>query len=261
MIFPRVVSMLYRSRLPRLRAAYRISLNTSCPTVIMGGTNWRTYTNAPSSRQERIKLGDTDESQDTSANVSTNEAGVTNNHGEKPLPSESHESVATEEMDEMQELGEHEVSDGLNRPKYISRGKLMAAHRARTMPELKEEDLEETFVRGSGPGGQAINKTSSSVSLIHRPTGIRVQCQATRSRDQNRKIARKIMLEKVPIVIVPVEVSESDVWLQLDQLANPGLSKLQVQQEKVREKKRQRAKKAKKKAKLKAEAGDTENSG
>jgi hypothetical protein len=49
---------------------------------------------------------------------------------------------------------------------------------------------------GSGPGGQAINKTSSSVSLIHRPTGIRVQCQATRSREDNRRIARKILLEK-----------------------------------------------------------------
>lgn len=47
---------------------------------------------------------------------------------------------------------------------------------------------------------------------------------------------------------------------QLDHLANPGLSKLEVQQEKVRAKKRQRAKKAKKRAKLRAEAGDAENS-
>ncbi|KAG8707809.1 hypothetical protein FRC08_000272 [Ceratobasidium sp. 394] len=85
----------------------------------------------------------------------------------------------------------------------MSRGKLLAAHRARIVPEIREEDLDETFVRGvgSGPGGQAINKTSSSVSLIHRPTGIRVQCQATRSREDNRKIARKILLEKVRTIV------------------------------------------------------------
>ncbi|KDN49433.1 hypothetical protein RSAG8_02135, partial [Rhizoctonia solani AG-8 WAC10335] len=159
------------------------------------------------------------------------------------LPELEHEGASLEKTSETQE---HGALDGINRPKYISRGKLMTAHRARVLPELKEEDLDEMFVRGSGPGGQAINKTSSSVSLIHRPTGIRVQCQATRSRDQNRKIARKIMLEK------------------LDQLANPGLSKMGVQQEKIRAQKRQRAKKAKKRDKLRAEAGsnasDTENS-
>lgn len=63
--------------------------------------------------------------------------------------------------------------------------------------ELLESDLEEQFVRGSGNGGQAINKTSSSVSLIHKPTGIRVQCQKTRSRDENRKIARKLLAAQV----------------------------------------------------------------
>ncbi|CAE6460092.1 unnamed protein product [Rhizoctonia solani] len=238
MVLPRAIFVLCRNQVARLRIVSGISLNTSCPKVNMGATNsWRIYANAPASRQERSELGDMDESQDLFSDASTSDAGLISDHGERPLPSELQESVPAGETNEIQEMGENEVSDSINRPKYLSRGKLMAAHRARTMPELKEEDLEETFVRGSGPGGQAINKTSSSVSLIHRPTGIRVQCQATRSRDQNRKIARKIMLEK------------------LDQLANPGLSKLGVQQEKVRAKKRQRAKKAKKKAKLKAEAG------
>ena len=59
------------------------------------------------------------------------------------------------------------------------------------LPELDEDDLTETFVRGSGSGGQKINKTSNCVVLVHNPTGIRVECQETRSLQQNRKIARK----------------------------------------------------------------------
>jgi protein subunit release factor B len=47
-------------------------------------------------------------------------------------------------------------------------------------------DVEERFVRGSGPGGQKINKTSSTVQLRHRPTGIEVRCQGERSQAQNR---------------------------------------------------------------------------
>lgn len=50
---------------------------------------------------------------------------------------------------------------------------------------------------GSGPGGQSINKTNNNVQLLHKPTGIQVKCQETRSLQQNRKNARKILLEKV----------------------------------------------------------------
>jgi len=63
--------------------------------------------------------------------------------------------------------------------------------------ELIEDELTETFVRGSGPGGQKINKTSNRVVLIHEPTQLRVECQETRSLQQNRKIARKRMAEKL----------------------------------------------------------------
>lgn len=62
---------------------------------------------------------------------------------------------------------------------------------SRELPELLEDDITETFVRGSGAGGQKINKTNSKVSLLHIPTRIRVECQDTRSLQQNRKIARK----------------------------------------------------------------------
>lgn len=50
-------------------------------------------------------------------------------------------------------------------------------------------DVEERFVRGAGPGGQKINKTSSTVCLRHVPTGIEVRCQAERSQAANRELA------------------------------------------------------------------------
>ncbi|KAL9137388.1 MAG: hypothetical protein Q9175_001403 [Cornicularia normoerica] len=62
---------------------------------------------------------------------------------------------------------------------------------------LKEEDIEEAFLKGSGPGGQKINKTASAVQLKHVPTGMTIKSQATRSRSQNRKIARRLLAEKI----------------------------------------------------------------
>ncbi|AWP07144.1 putative peptide chain release factor C12orf65 -like mitochondrial [Scophthalmus maximus] len=66
-------------------------------------------------------------------------------------------------------------------------------------PVLNEDELEEQFVRGSGPGGQATNKTSNCVVLKHIPTGIVVKCHQTRSVDINRKRARGIMREKLDV--------------------------------------------------------------
>lgn len=59
------------------------------------------------------------------------------------------------------------------------------------------DDIEETFVRGSGSGGQKINKTSSAVHLKHHPTGIEVKCQKFRDRPMNRIIALRDLLEKL----------------------------------------------------------------
>ncbi len=56
-------------------------------------------------------------------------------------------------------------------------------------------DLTEKFIRGSGSGGQKINKTASCVYLKHTPSGIEVKCQAERSRELNRFIARKELCE------------------------------------------------------------------
>jgi protein subunit release factor B len=53
----------------------------------------------------------------------------------------------------------------------------------------RSDDVEERFVRGAGPGGQKINKTSSTVWLRHRPTGVEVRCQRERSQSANRALA------------------------------------------------------------------------
>jgi peptide chain release factor len=72
-----------------------------------------------------------------------------------------------------------------------------ASSKRRPLPEFREEDVTEKFVKGSGAGGQKVNKTSNRVVLVHIPTNIRIECQDTRSLQQNRKIARKRLREKL----------------------------------------------------------------
>lgn len=95
---------------------------------------------------------------------------------------------------------------------------------------IPEKDIIESFLKGSGPGGQKINKTSSAVQLKHIPTGIVVKNQATRSRDQNRKNARRILGEKLE------ELEQTPRWAATE-----------VKSEKIRRKKASAAKKSRRK--------------
>ena len=63
--------------------------------------------------------------------------------------------------------------------------------------DIHPEDIDEKFVRGSGKGGQKINKTSSCVMLKHGPTGIEVRCQKHREQSKNRLSAYKILILKI----------------------------------------------------------------
>lgn len=63
--------------------------------------------------------------------------------------------------------------------------------------KIREEDLEETFMRSSGPGGQHVNKTSTCVRLTHRPTGISVKVQQGRSQGLNRFLARRLLADRL----------------------------------------------------------------
>jgi protein subunit release factor B len=72
---------------------------------------------------------------------------------------------------------------------------LLSAEMARL--GVREDDIVEKFVLGSGPGGQKVNKTSSCVYLRHQPTGIELKCRASRSRDLNRFLARRELCERI----------------------------------------------------------------
>ena len=62
---------------------------------------------------------------------------------------------------------------------------------------IEERDLEESFIRSSGPGGQNVNKVATCVVLRHRPSGLEVRCQQERSQALNRFLARRLLLRRL----------------------------------------------------------------
>ena len=92
---------------------------------------------------------------------------------------------------------------------------------------IKEDDVSETFIRGSGSGGQKVNKTSSCVQLIHKPSGIEVKCQRDRSQAMNRFLARRELCDRLEERVKGVKAA----WQQ--------------EQEKIRRQKRRRSRRQK----------------
>jgi protein subunit release factor B len=92
---------------------------------------------------------------------------------------------------------------------------------------IREADLEEAFIRGSGSGGQKVNKTSSCVQLRHRPSGIEVKCQQERSQAMNRYFARRELCDR------------------LEERVKGEASARRQEQEKVRRQKRRRSRRQK----------------
>ena len=79
----------------------------------------------------------------------------------------------------------------------VSAKKEKALHDRMRELNVSEDDLEERFIRSSGPGGQKVNKTSSGVCLRHIPTDITVKCQRERSQALNRFFARRTLLDQI----------------------------------------------------------------
>jgi protein subunit release factor B len=94
---------------------------------------------------------------------------------------------------------------------------------------IREEELRETFIRASGPGGQKVNKTSSCVHLVHLPTGLSVKCQQERSQTLNRFLARRLLLDRI------------------ERLKSGLVAAERMRIEKVRRQKRRRSRRAKEK--------------
>jgi protein subunit release factor B len=91
---------------------------------------------------------------------------------------------------------------------------------------LREQDLEETFIRSGGAGGQHVNKTSTCVVLRHRPSGLEVRCQRERSQALNRFWARRLLADKYETMIKGRE------------------SEAEQRREKIRRQKRRRSRRA-----------------
>ena len=92
---------------------------------------------------------------------------------------------------------------------------------------VREEELDEQFVRSGGQGGQNVNKVATCVVLVHRPSGTAVKCQMARTQGMNRYLARKQLAEKLEAAVLG------------------AASKREQEIEKIRRQKRRRSRKAK----------------
>ena len=79
----------------------------------------------------------------------------------------------------------------------ISPEKIEAIRKLMEEASVYEDDLEESFILGGGPGGQKTNKTSSVVRLSHEPSGVAVKVGESRSREDNRWLARRMLAETI----------------------------------------------------------------
>ncbi len=91
----------------------------------------------------------------------------------------------------------------------ISPEKIKALHDEMEKFGLLEKDIKESFISGSGSGGQKVNKSQNCVYLKHLPTEIEIKCHKDRSREANRFFARRLLLERFKEVVHGIESKKS----------------------------------------------------
>lgn len=111
----------------------------------------------------------------------------------------------------------------------VSEKKAFALQQRMRKLQVSESDLEEHFVRSQGAGGQNVNKVSTCVVLLHRPTGLTVRCQRERSQSLNRFLARRLLLDRI----------------EAERYGRVSAERARI--EKIRRQKRKRSKRAKEK--------------
>lgn len=106
--------------------------------------------------------------------------------------------------------------------------------------EVRETDLVERFVKGSGKGGQKVNKTSSCVYLLHKPSGIEIKCQRERSQSLNRFLARRELCDRLEEKIQGIHSARRQA---IERIRRQKRRRSRRQKERMLEEKRRHSKK------------------
>ncbi len=118
---------------------------------------------------------------------------------------------------------------------------------------IREEDLEESFVRSGGPGGQNVNKVATCVVLKHLPSGLIVKCQKDRSQAMNRYFARRILLQKLE---AQIHGRESEEARRIAKIKRQKRKRSKRAKDKILQMKRERSEKKQARRNISPEVGD-----
>ncbi|MDD5066253.1 MAG: peptide chain release factor-like protein [bacterium] len=105
---------------------------------------------------------------------------------------------------------------------------------------IREEDLEEKFIRSSGKGGQNVNKVATCVYLKHLPTGIEVKCQQERYQLLNRFLARRFLVSRIESIRLQ---RQSDEQRRIEKIRRQKRKRSRRAKEKILKLKRHRSEK------------------
>ncbi|KAJ5302245.1 hypothetical protein PENANT_c008G04746 [Penicillium antarcticum] len=116
--------------------------------------------------------------------------------------------------------------------RFFSQSQITPAKALPPRLKINDADLTISYLKGTGPGGQKINKTNSACQISHKPSGVVIKCQATRSRAQNEKIARSLLADRVE---AKLKGDQSRVAIKAEAARRKKASKMKKTRRKYRE--------------------------